>query len=82
MAGIPVRAHRRWSARGTSPKPCCPNAAKPSSAIVARALHDGLRSLGTEERLAFYRFLAANFRPDADPLRTAAAAVPAPDRYE
>jgi malonyl-CoA decarboxylase len=45
-----------------------------SGAIVARELHDGLRSLGTEDRLAFYRFLAANFRPDADPLRTAAEA--------
>ena len=45
-----------------------------SGAIVARELHDGLRSLGTEDRLALYRFLAANFRPDADPLRTAAEA--------
>ena len=45
-----------------------------SGAIVARELHDGLRSLGAEDRLAFYRFLAANFRPDADPLRTAAEA--------
>jgi malonyl-CoA decarboxylase len=45
-----------------------------SGAIVARELHDGLRSLGAEDRLAFYRFLAANFRPNADPLRTAAEA--------
>ena len=37
-----------------------------SGAIVARELHDGLRSLGAEDRLAFYRFLAANFEPDAD----------------
>ncbi len=45
-----------------------------SGAIVARELHDGLRSLGAEDRLAFYRFLAVNFRPDADPLRAAAEA--------
>jgi malonyl-CoA decarboxylase len=45
-----------------------------SGAIVARELHDGLRSLGAEDRLAFYRFLAVNFRPDADSLRTAAEA--------
>jgi malonyl-CoA decarboxylase len=45
-----------------------------SGAIVARELHDGLRSLDAEDRLAFYCFLAANFRPDADPLRTAAEA--------
>src|SRR6266850_2240622 len=45
-----------------------------SGAILARELHDGLRSLGAEDRLAFYRFLATNFRPDADPLRTAAEA--------
>ena len=38
-----------------------------SGAIVARELHDRLRSLGAEDRLAFYRFLAANFPPDADP---------------
>ena len=45
-----------------------------SGAIVARELHDDLWSLGAEDRRAFYRFLAANFRPAADPLRIAAEA--------
>ena len=45
-----------------------------AGAIVARALHDELRGLGATDRLAFYRFLASNFRPDAEPLRAAAEA--------
>jgi malonyl-CoA decarboxylase len=45
-----------------------------SSAIVARALQDGLRSLKAEDRLAFYRFLAAGFQPNGDMLREAAEA--------
>src|SRR5580658_4748042 len=45
-----------------------------SGANIARELHDRLRSLDAEDRLAFYRFLAAGFRPDADRLRAAAEA--------
>jgi hypothetical protein len=53
-----------------------------SGAIVARELHDDLWSLGAEDRRAFYRFLAANFRPAADPLRIAAEAYLADDSAE
>jgi malonyl-CoA decarboxylase len=45
-----------------------------SGAIVARELHDCLRTLGAEDRLAFYRFLATGFQPDATRLRAAAEA--------
>ena len=45
-----------------------------SGAVVARELHDSLRVLGADDRLAFYRFLATNFVPDAKPLRAAAEA--------
>ena len=43
-----------------------------SGAVVARELHDGLRTLGSDDRLAFHRFLATNFQPDATRLRAAA----------
>ena len=45
-----------------------------SGAVVARELHEGLRALSTEDRLAFHRFLATNFQPDAARLRAAAEA--------
>ncbi|GGF04832.1 decarboxylase [Aliidongia dinghuensis] len=45
-----------------------------SGAIVARELHECLRTLGAEDRLAFYRFLATGFQPDAKRLRAAAEA--------
>ncbi|HLZ65731.1 MAG TPA: malonyl-CoA decarboxylase [Aliidongia sp.] len=45
-----------------------------SGAVVARELHDCLRTLGAEDRLAFYRFLATGFQPDVKRLRTAAEA--------
>jgi malonyl-CoA decarboxylase len=45
-----------------------------SGAILARELHNGLRSLNAAERLVFYRFLAAGSRPDGDRLREAAEA--------
>jgi malonyl-CoA decarboxylase len=45
-----------------------------SGAIIARELHNRLRSLNAEDRFAFYHFLAAGFRPDADRLREAAEA--------
>jgi malonyl-CoA decarboxylase len=45
-----------------------------SGAVVARELHDSLRALGADDRLAFYRFLATGFAPKAKPLRAAAEA--------
>jgi malonyl-CoA decarboxylase len=45
-----------------------------SGAVVARELQDSLRVLGADDRLAFYRFLATGFAPDAKPLRAAAEA--------
>jgi len=45
-----------------------------SGVIVARELHESLRTLGAEERLAFYRFLANGFTPEPERLRTAAEA--------
>jgi malonyl-CoA decarboxylase len=45
-----------------------------SGAAVARELHAVLRDLDPDERLAFYRFLAAGFLPDEDRLRGAAEA--------
>jgi malonyl-CoA decarboxylase len=45
-----------------------------SGAIVARELHNEMRSLDAAGRLEFYRFLTAGFRPDADRLREAARA--------
>src|SRR6185312_4285910 len=45
-----------------------------SGAAVARELHAVLRDLGPEERLGFYRFLAAGFLPDEGRLRAAAEA--------
>lgn len=54
-----------------------------SGAAVARELHAALRDLGPEDRLAFYRFLAAHFLPDEGRLREAAQdylADPTPER--
>jgi malonyl-CoA decarboxylase len=54
-----------------------------SGAAVARELHTALRSLEEADRIAFYRFLAANFLPDEGTLRTAAQAYlgdPTPER--
>jgi malonyl-CoA decarboxylase len=45
-----------------------------SGAVVARELHDCLRTLGTEDRSAFHRFLATGFHPEVSPLRAAAEA--------
>jgi malonyl-CoA decarboxylase len=45
-----------------------------SGAAVARELHAQLRALDQEERLDFYRFLAAGFLPDERRLRAAAEA--------
>src|SRR5690348_15871017 len=45
-----------------------------SGAAVARELHAVLRDLDAEERLGFYRFLAAGFLPDEGRLRAAAEA--------
>jgi malonyl-CoA decarboxylase len=45
-----------------------------SGAVVARELHESLKALGAEDRLAFYRFLAAGFQPDTKRLRAAAEA--------
>ncbi|HJT06045.1 MAG TPA: malonyl-CoA decarboxylase, partial [Stellaceae bacterium] len=45
-----------------------------SGAAVARELHAVLRGLDPEERLGFYRFLAAGFLPDERRLRAAAEA--------
>ncbi|GGC59670.1 MCD, Malonyl-CoA decarboxylase MCD [Siccirubricoccus deserti] len=45
-----------------------------SGAAVARALQDTLASLGAEERLGFYRFIAEGFTPDVERLRAAAEA--------
>ena len=45
-----------------------------SGAALARELHECLRALGTEDRSAFYRFLATGFEPEALRLRTAAEA--------
>lgn len=45
-----------------------------SGAAVARELHAVLRELGPQDRLTFYRFLAAGFLPDEERLREAARA--------
>jgi malonyl-CoA decarboxylase len=45
-----------------------------SGAVVARELHDSLRALGADDRLAFHRFLATSFAPEAKPLHAAAEA--------
>jgi malonyl-CoA decarboxylase len=45
-----------------------------SGVIVARELHESLRALDAEGRLAFYEFLSRNFLPDAERLRAAAQA--------
>ncbi|HEX6842380.1 MAG TPA: malonyl-CoA decarboxylase [Stellaceae bacterium] len=45
-----------------------------SGAAVARELHALLRDLDAEDRLGFYRFLAAGFLPDEGRLRAAAEA--------
>src|SRR5260221_1457956 len=47
---------------------------EPSGAAVARELHAVLGDLDRDERLAFYRFLAAGFLPDERRLRAAAEA--------
>src|ERR1700691_3651266 len=50
-----------------------------SGVIVARELHESLRMLGAEERLAFYSFLADGFTPAPERLRkTAEAYLAAP----
>jgi len=54
-----------------------------SGAAVARELHAAVRDLGPEDRVAFYRFVAANFLPAEDRLRAAAEAYladPTPER--
>ena len=54
-----------------------------SGAAVARELHTALRQLTGADRIAFYRFLAANFLPAEDALREAARAYlaePTPER--
>ena len=54
-----------------------------SGAAVARELHAVLGDLGHDERLGFYRFLAAGFLPDEGRLRAAAEAYlagPSPER--
>ncbi|MFC7477663.1 malonyl-CoA decarboxylase [Dankookia sp. GCM10030260] len=45
-----------------------------SGAAVARELHDSLGALAAEDRIAFFRFLAEDFAPDAAKLRRAAEA--------
>jgi malonyl-CoA decarboxylase len=45
-----------------------------SGAVVARELHDCLRTLGTEDRSAFHHFLATGFHPEVSRLRVAAEA--------
>src|ERR1700730_10905122 len=45
-----------------------------SGAAVARELHAQLRARGSDERVAFYRFLAEGFVPDPIRLRAAATA--------
>ena len=45
-----------------------------SGAAVARELHDSLGVLTAEDRIAFFRFLAEDFAPDAAKLRKAAEA--------
>lgn len=45
-----------------------------SGAVVARELHDVLRGLDADQRLAFKRFLATGFVPEATALRAAAEA--------
>ena len=45
-----------------------------SGAAVARELQESLAALGPEDRLAFFRFLADGFAPDAAKLREAAEA--------
>ena len=45
-----------------------------SGAAVARELHDSLAALEAEDRIAFFRFLAEGFAPDAAKLRRAAEA--------
>ena len=45
-----------------------------SGAVVARELHEAIRSLVAEDRLDFQRFLATEFTPDATVLRAAAEA--------
>jgi malonyl-CoA decarboxylase len=54
-----------------------------SGAAVARELHAALRELNQADRIAFYRFLSANFLPAEDALRAAARAYladPTPER--
>ena len=43
-----------------------------SGALVARALHQALRSLNAEDRHGFQRYLATSFQPDQPTLRVAA----------
>jgi malonyl-CoA decarboxylase len=43
-----------------------------SGALVARALHQALRSLSAEDRHGFQRYLATSFQPDQSTLRVAA----------
>jgi malonyl-CoA decarboxylase len=43
-----------------------------SGALVARELHQALRSLGAEDRHGFQRYLATSFQPDQAALRVAA----------
>jgi malonyl-CoA decarboxylase len=45
-----------------------------SGAAVARELHAVLTALDPPRRLGFYRYLAENFQPDAEPLAAAARA--------
>ncbi len=53
-----------------------------SGAALARELNESYRALDAAERLAFFRFLVAEFAPDPEPLRAAAEAYamdPTPD---
>lgn len=54
-----------------------------SGAAVARELHTAFRELRPADRVSFYHFLAKNFLPEEDQLRTAAKAYlsePTPER--
>ncbi len=70
----PMPRQRRWSARRSWRRPCCPSAARRPGRPVARELSLALQELGAADRLAFYRHLAENFLPEEDRLRRAAEA--------
>ena len=50
-----------------------------SGAAVSRELQTAWQTLGTEDRIAFYQFLAEKFVPDADRLKAAACKKAAAD---